>query len=333
MGSLEGVRFSPYRGHGSRPYFRDVSTGWWDGKRVKRGVVTTSMLRRLRTRVIEYVQEPALPAGQIRRRVLFHVPLPILLLGPLALMVDGRWSAPGWTILLSVSVAVGALLLAYFAQPTPLPAGVSPETSVRRSLYRFRQISTVRIGLAMTPIVMGAAASITGDGLFPYVAALLLSWPQLLLALPGYFTVSRARRAMEAWGAKAYLWAALAQPARVEWPLITWWLDWRRARLAGKEAATSTGDTDRTGRTEKDDKETVEEDPAIPGVPPRLAPPRPHTPVEAVVPGFTSGSRSITAKSGPNSTQPLQLQLLRLRSNTRPKTRSRRDEQRQKAKN
>ena len=71
---------------------------------------------------------------------------------------------------------------------------------------------------------MGAAASITGGGLFPYTIALLLAWPQLLLALPGYFTVSRARRAMEAWGAKAYLWAALAQPARVEWPLITWLL-------------------------------------------------------------------------------------------------------------
>ncbi len=298
--------------------------------------MTTSVVKRLRTRVVAYVQEPT-AAGQIRRQVLFYIPLPLLLLGPLALVLDGRWSAPGWTILLSASVAVGALLLACVAQPTPLPAGVPPEVSVRRSLHRFRQITGLRIGLALTPVVMGAAASITGGGLFPYTIALLLAWPQLLLALPGYFTVSRARRAMEAWGAKAYLWAALAQPARVEWPLITWLLDRRRARRTAERAPRPQDGADRAAQR-KTDEETAEaeEAPALPGVPDRLAPPRvPMTPVEAVVPGFTAGPRTAAKKTGADSAAqlPSQLQLLRLRSNTRPRTRGRRDEQRQKTKN
>ncbi|UOE22009.1 hypothetical protein NI17_012110 [Thermobifida halotolerans] len=212
---------------------------------------------------------------------------------------------------------------------------------MRRSLHRFRQITGLRIGLAMTPVVMGAAASIAGGGLFPYTVAFLLAWPQLLLAFPGYFTVSRARRAMEAWGTKAYLWAALAQPARVEWPLITRLLDRRRARLSGErspKAAKSFGESlwKRRRKREKQEEAAGEEAPALPGVPDRLTPPStPMTPVEAVVPGFADspkGTRSGSA-TGPALRLPVQLQLLRLRANTRPRPRSRRVEQRHRAKN
>ncbi len=297
--------------------------------------MAASVMRRLITRIVEYVQEPT-AAGQVRRQVLFHIPIPILILGVLALVLR-EWSAPGWTILLSTSVAVGSLLLACFAQPTPLPEGVPPEVSVRRSLHRFRQITGLRIGLALTPVVMGVAASIVGGGLFPYAVAFVLAWPQLLLAWPGYFTVSRARRAMEAWGTKAYLWAALAQPARVEWPLITRLHDWwRRRRAAARgEAPAPRRPKPQAKRNKRPDNTTAQEVCDLPGVPERLAPPKtPATPVEAVVPGF---SRSPARPSGPAGGSvlrlPVQLQLLRLRANTRPKTRGDRAEQRQRTKN
>lgn len=297
--------------------------------------MAASVVKRLRTRVVEYVQEPT-AAGQIRRQVFFHVPIPVLVLGLLALILRGQWSAPGWTILLAASVAVGTLLLACVAQPTPLPEGVSPEVSVRRSLHRFRQITGLRIGLAMTPVVMGAAASIAGGGLFPYTVAFLLAWPQLLLAFPGYFTVSRARRAMEAWGTKAYLWAALAQPARVEWPLLTRLHDRYRARTSATSGTNAEkAAKKRQDRRKKHGRATAEELRDLPGVPERLAPPRvPMTPVESLVPGFTdSRNRPNGSASFPALRLPVQLQLLRLRANTRPKSRGSRAEPRQKARN
>ncbi|WP_243742706.1 hypothetical protein [Actinorugispora endophytica] len=275
------------------------------------------------------VREPT-AAGQIRRQVLFFAPIPLLLLGLLALVLRGEWSAPGWTILLSGSVSVGSLLLAVVAQPTPLPEGMPPEVSVRRSLYRFQQITSLRIGLAMTPVVMGAAAAVAGGGLFPYAVALALAWPQLLLALPGYFTVSRSRRAMEAWGTKAYLWAGLAQAAPVEWPLVTRYLARRRAKATGSrpESRGRAGGegAERGARTAKTARTEAESPKNIPGVPERLVPPsEPMTSIESLIPGFTA--------SGGTTPQP-SLQLLRLRANTRPKQRGHRTEQqRRKAKN
>lgn len=169
-------------------------------------------------------------AGQLRRRVLLFVPWPVPVLAVIVPAVGGAWSAPGWTILLAGSVAVASLLLAVVVQPTPLPEGLSSGASVRRSLHRFQQITTLRIGLALAPVLVGAGASLAGGGLFPLATALVLSWPQLLLAMPVFFTITRARRAMEAWGTRAYLWAALAQPAPVEWPFVTKAAAWYRAR-------------------------------------------------------------------------------------------------------
>jgi hypothetical protein len=57
--------------------------------------------------------------------------------------------------------------------------------------------------------------------MYPLFAALALAWPQLLLAMPTFFTITRARRAMEAWGTTAYLWHALSRPAKVTWPIAT----------------------------------------------------------------------------------------------------------------
>ncbi|TQN31412.1 hypothetical protein FHX37_1313 [Haloactinospora alba] len=171
-------------------------------------------------------------AGQLRRRVLLFVPWPVPVLAVIVPAVGGTWSAPGWTILLAGSVAVASLLLAVVVQPTPLPEGLSAGASVRRSLHRFQQITTLRIGLALAPVLVGAGASLAGGGLFPLATALVLSWPQLLLAMPVFFTITRARRAMEAWGTRAYLWAALAQPAPVEWPFVTKAAAWYRARRA-----------------------------------------------------------------------------------------------------
>src|SRR5690625_3963414 len=95
-------------------------------------------------------------SGQLWRQVLFFVPVPLPVLGVVALTVGGRFSAPGWTILLAGSVAVAALLLALMVQPTPLPEGLSAEASVRRSLHRFRQITALRVALALTPVAVGA---------------------------------------------------------------------------------------------------------------------------------------------------------------------------------
>jgi len=170
--------------------------------------------------VIDFVLQPT-QEGELRRRVLFWLPAPIPVLGLVYLLVGGAMSAAGWTILLAASVGVGTLLLAVIVQPTPLPEGLAPPVSARRSLHRFRQFTQLRVALALVPMVIGAAAAIAGGGMYPLFAALALAWPQLLLAMPTFFTITRARRAMEAWGTTAYLWHALSRPARVTWPVVT----------------------------------------------------------------------------------------------------------------
>ncbi|WP_028648256.1 hypothetical protein [Nocardiopsis sp. CNT312] len=176
--------------------------------------------------------------GEVRRRVLFWLPVPLPVLGLVLLLVGGSLSAAGWTILLAASVGMGTLLLSTLVQPTPLPEGLGPQASARRSLHRFRQFTTLRICLALVAVVFGATASILGGGAYPMLAALALAWPQLLMALPTFFTITRARRAMEAWGTTAYLWHALSRPARVTWPIATPLArDWREWRARREEAA------------------------------------------------------------------------------------------------
>lgn len=170
--------------------------------------------------VIDFILQPT-QEGELRRRVLFWIPVPLPLLGLVYLLVGGAFSAAGWTILLAASVAVGTLLLATIVQPTPLPEGLAPPVSARRALHRFRQFTQLRVALALVPMALGAAAAIIGGGLYPLLAALALAWPQLLLAMPTFFTITRARRAMEAWGTTAYLWHALSRPAKVTWPIAT----------------------------------------------------------------------------------------------------------------
>ncbi|MFE3461503.1 hypothetical protein ACFXKD_28515 [Nocardiopsis aegyptia] len=190
----------------------------------------------------DFVLQPT-QEGELRRRVLFWVPVPLPVLGLVALAVGGSLAAAGWTILLAACVGVGSLLLATVVQPTPLPEGLTPPVSARRSLHRFRQFTNLRVVLALVPVVVGAMASIAGGGLYPLLACLVLAWPQLLLALPTFFTITRARRAMEAWGTTAYLWHALSRPARVTWPVATplarLWREWRkdRERLTRTRAA------------------------------------------------------------------------------------------------
>ncbi|CAL9586479.1 hypothetical protein SUDANB121_05167 [Nocardiopsis dassonvillei] len=168
----------------------------------------------------EFVLQPT-QEGELRRRVLFWLPAPLPVVGLVALLVGGSLSAAGWTILLATCVGVGTLLMSLIVQPTPLPEGLAPPVSARRALHRFRQFTGLRIALALTTMVIGAAAALVGGGLYPLLAALALAVPQLLLAMPTFFTITRARRAMEAWGTTAYLWHALSRPAKVTWPIVT----------------------------------------------------------------------------------------------------------------
>lgn len=170
--------------------------------------------------VIDFVLQPT-QEGELRRRVLFWVPAPLPILGLVYLLVGGAFSAAGWTILLAACVGVAAMLLATVVQPTPLPEGLAPPVSARRSLHRFRQFTQLRLALALAPMVIGACAALIGGGMYPLFAVLALAWPQLLLAMPTFFTITRARRAMEAWGTTAYLWHALSRPAKVTWPIAT----------------------------------------------------------------------------------------------------------------
>lgn len=170
--------------------------------------------------MINFVLQPT-QEGELRRRVLFWLPAPLPVLGLVYLLVGGAFSAAGWTILLAASVGVGTLLLAMIVQPTPLPEGLAPPVSARRSLHRFRQFTQLRVALALVPMVIGACAAIAGGGMYPLFAALALAWPQLLLAMPTFFSITKARRAMEAWGTTAYLWHALSRPAKVTWPIAT----------------------------------------------------------------------------------------------------------------
>ncbi|GLU49485.1 hypothetical protein [Nocardiopsis ansamitocini] len=278
-------------------------------------------MKRLYAGLARMVGEPT-AAGHLRRQVFFFVPIPVLLGGVLALALDTQWSAPGWTILFSGSISVTCLLIAFLVHPTPLPEGLSQEASVRRSLHRFRQITGLRITLAMLPILLGAGAALAGGGMFPYAVAMALAWPQLLLALPGYFTVSRARRAMEAWGTKAYLWAALAQPAKVEWPLITRYLARRKAKAASAAVRGPSRPAPRPAPAPAVQEQAAPSAQVTPEPEPQAPAHRP----EPLIPGLlaTGGSAVVPRPSG---------QLLRLRANTRPKQRSSRSESRQRTKN
>ncbi|WP_017577810.1 hypothetical protein [Nocardiopsis kunsanensis] len=202
-----------------------------------------------------YVLEPT-QEGQLRRRVLFWLPAPLPVLGLVALLVGGAQSASGWTILLAASVGVGTLLLALVVHPTPLPEGLTPQVSSRRSLHRFRQFTGLRIALALVPVVIGAAASVIGGGMYPLYAALALAWPQILMALPTFFVVTRARRAMEAWGTTAYLWHALSRPAKVSWPVVTparrVWSQWRHDRTKARAVAHRESELRRSEKAERD---------------------------------------------------------------------------------
>ncbi|WP_026118526.1 MFS transporter [Nocardiopsis salina] len=205
--------------------------------------------------MINYVLEPT-QEGQLRRRVLFWLPAPLPVLGLVALLVGGALSASGWTILLAASVGVGTLLLAVIVQPTPLPEGLTPQVSARRSLHRFRQFTGLRIALALVPVFIGAAASIMGGGMYPLFAALALAWPQILMAMPTFFTITRARRAMEAWGTTAYLWHALSRPSKVTWPLVTSgrriWRQWREDRAKARAVSRREAELRRSERAERD---------------------------------------------------------------------------------
>ncbi|WP_017625611.1 hypothetical protein [Nocardiopsis chromatogenes] len=234
--------------------------------------------KRLYGEAAEAVLAPT-ESGQLWRKVLFFVPVPVPVLAVVALMVGGHLSAAGVWILAAGSVAIASLLLASVVQPTPLPEGLSTGASVRRSLHRFRQISSLRIALALTPVAVGAGFAVAGGGLLPLLTALALAWPQLVLAAPTFFVITRARRAMEAWGTKAYLWAGLAQPAPVEWPVVTALAArvraYRAARAEGATAATAAGTAAGTaGFTEEEDGDadgTDEEAEAATGLPSRLA--------------------------------------------------------------
>lgn len=203
----------------------------------------------------DFVLQPT-QEGELRRRTLFWLPAPLPILGLVYLLVEGTFSAAGWTILLAASVGVGTLLLALVVQPTPLPEGLSPPVSARRSLHRFRQFTALRIALALVPVVIGASASIIGGGMYPLFAALALAWPQILLALPTFFTITKARRAMEAWGTTAYLWHALSRPAKVTWPIVTpiahAWRTWRAERAVARKKARRDAELRRSEREERD---------------------------------------------------------------------------------
>ncbi|MDS1268779.1 hypothetical protein RIF23_00555 [Lipingzhangella sp. LS1_29] len=157
-------------------------------------------------------REPTM-AGYLRRVVLVFLPVPLAALVPITIAVSASWAAAGWLVLVSVSVSVASLLMCLIMQPPPLPEGLSTRASVRRSLHRYQQVTRLRIALPLAALATGGVAAVTSGGLAPYVAALVLAWPQLLLALPSYHNISRARQSMESWGAQAQLWAALAEPA------------------------------------------------------------------------------------------------------------------------
>ncbi|MBV2364743.1 hypothetical protein ACFPZ0_08875 [Streptomonospora nanhaiensis] len=265
-------------------------------------------------------------SGQLWRQVLFFLPAPIPILAVVALMVGGRFSAPGVTILLSGSVAVASLLLAVMVQPTPLPEGLSAEASVRRSLHRFRQITALRIALALTPVVVGAGSSIAGGGMFPLLAALVLAWPQLVLASPTFFTITRARRAMEGWGTKAYLWAALAQPAPVEWPIVTPLAARYRAWRAGRGPVRGAGSADSGSAAESADSDhgTDDDDSRLlsdSGLPERLAVTSAYPKAEPshVIPGFAVSSMPAQARRILRSTRPQRRKNGPGRGSPRPK--------------
>lgn len=233
--------------------------------------------KRLYDEAAEAVLAPT-ESGQLWRKVLFFVPVPVPVLALVALMVGGQVSAAGVWIMASASVAVASLLLASVVQPTPLPEGLSTGASVRRSLHRFRQITSLRIALALTPVVVGAGFAVAGGGLLPLLTALALAWPQLVLAAPTFFVITRARRAMEAWGTKAYLWAGLAQPAPVEWPLATELAARVRAfRAARAQGAPNAGEKSSAGGDAGDagasGEEADGEAEAATGLPTRLATP------------------------------------------------------------
>ncbi|PSK96719.1 hypothetical protein CLV63_11016 [Murinocardiopsis flavida] len=247
----------------------------------------------------------------MRRRALFCLPLPLVLLGAAALFTGGGLAAPGWLIVVSGSVAVGTLLLALIVQPTPLPEGLSAEASVRRSLHRFRQFTSLRLWLAITALAVGFGASIAGGGLFPLLGAMVLAWPQVLLALPTFRSVTKARRAMEAWGTNAYLWAGLSQPAPVEWPIITRAAAYYRARKQRAAAAAEAPAAATAESGEQDDAAPARpaydlpDRWAVAGTEAKLHP-------DGLIPGFPSSPRSARplvrqrgpARPGPRQPRP-----------------------------
>ncbi|GAA3727518.1 hypothetical protein [Salinactinospora qingdaonensis] len=273
-------------------------------------------------------------AGHLRRQVLFFAPLPLPVAAVVALLVGGQLSASGWTVLLALSVAVASMLMACIVQPTPLPENLSPEASVRRSLHRFRQITALRIGLSAVPVLVGAAASLVGGGMLPLAAAVTLYWPQLLLALPGYFTVSRARHSMEAWGTKAYLWAGLALPTSVRWPLITWlrprlqaWLLRARALLARLRAAATAStpptseNTADSGATDAPPAETAEDSPRES----EPSPPTPPASSSSLIPGLPilpTGSAEVSSRPVARRRQEATRPTPRSRRSGRPKAKN-----------
>ncbi|QVQ52181.1 hypothetical protein J4H86_26365 [Spiractinospora alimapuensis] len=169
-------------------------------------------LKRRWTAVLDPVRAPTM-SGYLSRQVLIFLIAPIPVSVAVMLIVGPHWSASAWMVLTGAIAGVASLLLGLSIQPSPLPPGLRPDASARRSLLRFRQITHLRLALPMAAIGLGAGAAILSGGLSPFVLALCLAWPQVGLAWPSFHAVAKARRGMEAWGTRAYLWAGLAQPA------------------------------------------------------------------------------------------------------------------------
>lgn len=152
-------------------------------------------------------------SGYLCRQVLIFLPLPVPMFMLLFLALEGSWPAAGWTILVGGLAAVASLLLGLTVRPSPLPRGLRPEVSARRAMLRYRQITHLRLALPLAALLVGAGASLLSGGLYPFLAAVVIAWPQMLLAWPSFHSVSAARRGMEVWGGRAYLWAGLDSPA------------------------------------------------------------------------------------------------------------------------
>jgi len=144
--------------------------------------------------------------------------VPPVLLGVLAFMMTGDPVSTELVVASAVLAALAAFAarsVLFTGKPLPLDSSgtaVEPATIAVQALEELRRRLLSSFAVAEAGLLIGVVLAILSGNSAPYLAAVVISWPALVLNGPTQRTIERIRVKLEAAGRPSYLWEALTEP-------------------------------------------------------------------------------------------------------------------------